>query len=159
MSSLSQSGIGANGARDTRIASLHRATVFEIFRDHRQLMSVLPGEVSQFEQTDVGYEWRCELALGTAASTSNVLELHFSLVDLAGLPRPAAALYLVEYGVEDGKDDHLALTLEDLEQTHGQLNEQLGSKGARIEALERAGRFVDEVVKLRDSLGHLVTWA
>lgn len=159
MASFSQSDMAANGARDTRIASLHRATVFEIFRDHRQLMSVLPGEVSQFEQTDVGYEWRCELALGTAAGTSNVLELHFSLVDLAGLPRPAASLYLVEHGVDEGKYDHLAIALEDLEQTHTQLNEQLGSKGARIEALERAGCFIDEVVKLRESLGHLVTWA
>lgn len=159
MASLSQSDIAVNGARDTRIASLHRTTVFEIFRDHRRLMSLLPGEVSQFEQTDMGYEWRCELALGAVAGTSNELELHFSLVDLGGLPRPAAALYLVEHGVEGGEYDHLALTLEDLEQTHEQLNEQLASKGARIEALERAGSFMAGIISLRESLGPLVTWA
>lgn len=161
MASYSQPDIAATATatRDTRRPSLPRATVFEIFRDYRHLLSVLPGEISQFDQTDVGYEWRCQFNLGDASATANTLELHFSLVDLGGLPRPAAALYLVEHDTDRATNDHLALALEDLEDTHEQLNEQLAGRGASIEALGRAHSFIAELAKLRESLGQLVSWA
>ena len=85
-----------------------RVTVYELFRRHIQSLAGLPGEKSQFDQSDFGYEWRCEfdiglLATGPApASGAGRLQLQFSLIDLERQVRPAAVLYLLDNGREPG---------------------------------------------------------
>ena len=46
-----------------------RVTVYDLFKHCRQFLSGLPGEISQFEQSDFGYEWRCECEIAACAST------------------------------------------------------------------------------------------
>ena len=141
-------------ARSDRQDPLGQITVDTLFRRHRQFLSSLPGEISQFDQSDFGYEWRCECDIG------NAFQLHFSLIDLERQNRPAAVLYLVRTGQEQGTQDRLLVPLEDLSETQEQLNGQLAhSDTATIEVLEKVNHFILELAKVKKSLGNEVTWA
>jgi hypothetical protein len=139
--------------RSDRQEALEPITVDEIFRRHIRLLSSLPGEISQFDQSEFGYEWRCECGIG------NALQLHFSLIDLERQKRPVAVLYLVGTGKEHSTQDRLLLPLEDLSETQEQLNRQLTHSGtATIEVLEKANHFILELAKVKESLGNEATW-
>jgi hypothetical protein len=133
---------------------LDQITVDTLFRRHRQFLSSLPGEISQFYQSDFGYEWRCECAI------ENAFQLHFSLIDLERQDRPAAVLYLVKTGQEQDTQHRTLVPLEDLSESQEQLNEQLAhSDTATIGVLEKVNHFILELAKVKQSLGNEVTWA
>ena len=125
-----------------------RVNVYQLYREQMHCLAGLPGEVSEFQQNRFGYEWRCEFDIDRRLG----LLLQFSLVDLERQERPAAVLYLL------GPDDRLALSLEELNATHEQLNGELVRRGARIETLEKAHEFVAALVKVRDMLGDSLSW-
>ena len=144
-----------------------RVTVYDLFLHCRQLLSGLPGEISQFEQSDFGYEWHCEFEIAactptviqTRADHGHSLHLHFSLVDLDQYLRPAAVLYLVEHDQEQDDYNRLSLPLNDLTETHEKLNECLTQREATIEVFDNANRFMGALTKVRESLGNEVDWA
>ena len=142
-----------------------RITVYELFKRHIQSLAGIPGEASQFDQSEHGYEWRCEYELGVCSpdhagkAVEKVLQLHFSLIDLERQPIPAAVLYLVELSRESGPQSRLMLPLEELTETHEQLNEELSRRGATIEMLENASRFMTSLNQVREALGEDVNWA
>lgn len=141
------------GAQSRRSESSEPITVDDIFRRHIRSLSSLPGEVSQFDQSEFGYEWRCECDIGDA------FQLQFSLVDLEGQKRPAAVLYMVASGLEHDTQDRLLLPLEDLSETQEQLNRQLTQSGAAtIDALEKVNHFIVELTKVKKSLENEATW-
>jgi hypothetical protein len=133
----------------------------------RQVLSGLPGEISQFEQSDFGYEWRCECEIAACASTvpqaranhGRSLHLHFSLIDLDRHLRPAAVLYLVDHDQDRGDYNRLPLPLNDLTESHEQLNECLAQREATIEAFDSANSFIAALTKVKGSLGSEVAWA
>ncbi len=142
-----------------------RVTVYELFKRHIQSLAGIPGEVSQFDQSEHGYEWRCEYEVGVCppaaggSAAGNKLQLHFSLIDLERQPIPAAVLYLVEQSRPSGSQERLMLPLEELAETHEQLNEELSRRGVTIEVLENASRFIAALNQVRDALGEDVNWA
>ena len=144
-----------------------RVTVYDLFKHCRQFLSGLPGEISQFEQSDFGYEWRCEFEIAACAPTvtqtrsdhGHSLHLHFSLIDLNRHLRPAAALYLVEHDQVQGDYNRLPLPLNVLTETHEKLNECLTQREATIEVFDNANRFIAALTKARESLGNEVAWA
>jgi hypothetical protein len=144
-----------------------RVTVYDLFLYCRQFLSGLPGEISQFEQSDFGYEWRCEFEIAacapaiaqTRADHGHSLHLHFSLIDLDRHLRPAAVLYLVEHDQDQGDYNRLPLPLNDLTETHEKLNECLIQRETTIEVFDNANRFITALTKVRESLGNEVAWA
>jgi hypothetical protein len=146
-----------------------RVTVYDLFIHCRQVLSGLPGEISQFEQSDFGYKWHCEFEIAACAPTvtqnqtrdnhGHSLHLHFSLVDLDRHLRPAAVLYLVEHDQDQGDCNRLPLPLNDLTETHEQLNECLTQRETTIEVFDKANRFIVALEKVRESLGNEVAWA
>ena len=108
-----------NSPKGSQKAVLGRTSVYELFRQHAPVLAGLPGEVSQFNETGFGYEWRCEYQLDAQTSAGESprdlrLQLHFSLMDLKNRRKPAAVLYLVEQDIDgDIRERHL-LPLEDL---------------------------------------------
>ena len=144
-----------------------RVTVHDLFLHCRQFLSGLPGEISQFEQSDFGYEWRCEFEIAACAPTvtqtrsdhGHSLHLHFSLIDLNRHLRPAAALYLVDHDQDQGVCNRLPLPLNDLNETHEKLNECLIQRETTIDVFDNANRFITALTKVRESLGNEVAWA
>jgi hypothetical protein len=137
-----------------------RITVPELFSRHMEYLARLPGEVSEFGQSQFGYEWRCEFELGAAAGPDGlqVLHLQFSLIDLEPQLKPAAVLYLLVQGPERGDKQRWSLPLEDPAETHEQLNQALASRDASLEILANAQRFIDELAGLKDFLAWQVSW-
>jgi hypothetical protein len=165
MEPLSKPRVSPHKAPYSRPASLQRVTVYELFQNYLPLLSELPGERSQFNQTDIGYEWGCDLALGVAPAAisrvekENKLYLHFSLVDLPGQWHPAAVLYLLEQCQEPDDHERILLPLEDLSETHDQLNAELARLEVNIEIFEKANDFILALIRVRESLSSEVTWA
>ena len=133
-----------------------RVTVYELFRRHIQALAGLPGEKSQFDQSDFGYEWRCEFDIDPGAES---LQLQFSLIDLKRQMRPAAVLYLLDNGREPGNQERLLLPLGDLLDTHERLNEELVQRESSINAFENGNHFMAALAEVRKSLGSAVTWS
>ncbi|HDY82238.1 MAG TPA: hypothetical protein ENH48_04695 [Halieaceae bacterium] len=156
-----------DAVQGTHAEAHERVTVHVLFMRHRQFLSGLPGEVSQFDQSDFGYEWRCEFEIGACspaatqarADIGHSLHLHFSLIDLDQQSKPAAVLYLVEHGHEQDTQDRLLLPLKDLTETHEQLNERLTQRHATIAVFDNAHRFIVALTKVRESLGNELAWA
>jgi hypothetical protein len=154
----------ANRPGSSTPSSPARITVYELFPRYIQLLAGLPGEVSQFEETGFGYEWRCEYRLGAVQSAGGTgngnaeFQLHFSLVDLRGGTRPAAVLYLVEEGPADDSPQRQMLPLEDLTETQEVLNRALAHRGATVGIMEGADRFLRQLGPVRDGLGQDVDW-
>lgn len=152
-------------AQPFRPTSLERVTVYDLFRRHLPLLSELPGERSQFTQTDIGYEWRCELELGVAPAAKgrlgaeNRLYLHLSFVDLPGQRHPAAVLYLLEQRRESVSHERILLPLEDLSETQEQLNTELSQLAVSIEVYEKAHYFISALSRVKESLDSEVSWA
>ena len=102
-----------NSPKGSQKAVLGRTSVYELFRQHAPVLAGLPGEVSQFNETGFGYEWRCEYQLDAQTSAGESprdlhLQLHFSLMDLKNRRKPAAVLYLVEQDIDgDIRERHL----------------------------------------------------
>jgi hypothetical protein len=131
-----------------------RVSVYQLYRQQMQCLAGLPGQVSEFHQSEFGYEWRCEFDLDDSQS----LQLQFSLVDLERQPRPAAVLSLLGPG-RDARD-RWPLPVEDLNETHELLNDELNRRGASIHALQSAHRFMTALMEVREVLGDAdVTWA
>lgn len=141
-----------------------RQTVLDLFHRYMQPLSQLPGEVSQFEETGVGYEWRCQLDLGHQASgralqgVSCSVQLHFSLVDLDGRSRPLAVLYLVEQAEAGGWQERILLSLENPQSLHEQLDGDLLPENPDIGSLEKATAFIGALVIVKATLGGEVDW-
>jgi hypothetical protein len=133
------------GFRDPEQA---RVDVYQLYREQMPCLAALPGQVSEFQQNQFGYEWRCGFELDATGGW----QLQFSLVDLQGRQRPAAVLYLV------GPEERVGLSLEELNATHEQLNGELARRGASIETLERAHEFISALAQVRDALGDAVSW-
>ena len=125
-----------------------KVDVYQLYREQMHCLAALPGEISEFQQSRFGYEWRCVHDLDDAHG----LQLQFSLIDLERRERPAAVLYLL------GPDDRLPLPLEELNATHEQLNGELARRGASIETLERAHEFISALAKVKDTLDDAVSW-
>ena len=125
-----------------------RIDVYQLYRDQMHCLAGLPGQVSEFQQNQFGYEWRCEFEL----DATRELQLQFSLVDLQGSRRPAAVLYLVE------AQQRSSLSLEDLNATHEQLNGELARRGASIDILEKAHEFISALAQVRETLGDALSW-
>ncbi len=125
-----------------------KVDVYQLYREQMHCLAALPGEISEFQQSRFGYEWRCVQDLDEARG----LQLQFSLIDLEGGERPAAVLYLL------GPEDRLPLPLEELNATHEQLNGELARRGASIDTLETAHEFISALAKVRDALGDAVSW-
>ena len=144
-------------------AVLGRTSVYELFRQHAPVLAGLPGEVSQFNETGFGYEWRCEYQLDTPTSAGESprdlrLQLHFSLMDLKNRRKPAAVLYLVEQDLDgDIRERHL-LPLEDLGDAQEAINASLAYRPVSIGMLEKADRFIQELQRVREALGDQVNW-
>ena len=135
-----------------------RITLFELFQQHRPVLSGLPGGTSQFDQTEIGFEWHCEFDLGTGPGGESSLQIHFHLLDLDLLPKPAAVLYLVAAPEGEEKKNRVPLPLENLTETHEQLNDRLAENGASIEMFERAGNFIAALTNVRAMLPVEVAW-
>jgi hypothetical protein len=141
-----------------------RFTVHGIFLRHRHLFAGLPGETSHFDQSDFGYEWRCEFEIGACPPTvaqadmGHSLQLHFSLMDIDRQSKPIAVLHLIEHGQEQDHHHRLLLPLEDLTETHEKLNQHLAQKEASIEVFENANRFIAALTKVRESLDNELVW-
>jgi hypothetical protein len=165
MAQFSPPKLSPHKAQYFRPTSLERVTVYELFRKYLPLLSELPGELSQFNQTDIGYEWRCELELGVAPAakgldgTGNRLYLHFSLVDLPGQRHPAAVLYLLEQRRESASHERMLLPVEDLNETQEQLNTELSQLAVSIEVYEKAHYFISALSRVKESLDREVSWA
>jgi hypothetical protein len=117
-----------------------------------QCLAELPGQVSEFFQSEFGYEWRCEFDL----EDPRALQLHFSLVDMEAQQRPAAVLYLVDSS--EAGPQRLPLSLVSLDDTHEQLNGDLNRRGVSVGTLEQAQRFISALVDVRESLGESLDW-
>jgi len=135
-----------------------KVSLFDLFQHYVPILSGLPGGTSQFDQTEIGFEWHCEFEIGAGSTEQARLQIHFHLIDLEQLPKPAAVLYLVEAGENSQKQNRLPLPLANLTATHEQLNEQLAEKKASIEAFENAGNFILALANVRESLQGEVAW-
>jgi len=132
--------------------------LLELFQQHRPVLSGLPGRTSQFDQTEIGFEWHCEFDLGAGRAGESSLQIHFHLLDLDLLPKPAAVLYLVETHGGGEKQNRLPLPLENLTETHEQLNDCLVESGAGIGVFEQAGNFIAALTNVRAMLPVEVAW-
>lgn len=138
--------------------SSRRITLLDLFQQHRPVLSSLPGGTSQFDQTEIGFEWHCEFDLGAGRGGEGRLQIHFHLLDLDLLPKPAAVLYLVESPGGGEKQNRLPLPLENLTETHEQLNNCLVECGASIAVFEKAGNFIAALTSVRAMLPVEVAW-
>jgi len=145
--------IPARAPNTSHSEAVQPVTVYELFRRHIQLLSALPGEKSQFDESDFGYEWRCECSIG------DTRQLQFSLIDLERQQRPAAVLYLLHDDQGQNSGNRQLLPLEDLPDTHEQLNKQLTRSRATIDAFEKVNAFIATLAQVKESLGSDVTWA
>jgi hypothetical protein len=165
MAQFSPPKLSPHKAQYFRPTSLERVTVYDLFRRYLPLLSELPGERSQFNQTDIGYEWRCELELGIAPAAKgldgvgNRLYLHFSFVDLPGQRHPAAVLYLLEQRRESASHERMLLPVEDLNETQEKLNAELSQLAVNIETHEKANHFISALSRVKESLDREVSWA
>jgi hypothetical protein len=135
-----------------------KVSLFDLFQQYVPILSGLPGGTSQFDQTEIGFEWHCEFEIGAGSTEQARLQIHFHLIDLEQLPKPAAVLYLVEAAENSQKQNRLPLPLANLTATHEKLNEQLAEKKASIEAFENAGNFILALANVRESLQGEVAW-
>jgi hypothetical protein len=126
-----------------------RVNVYQLYREQMPCLAALPGQVSEFQQNQFGYEWRCEFALDEAQGW----RLQFSLVDLQGQQKPAAVLYLLL-----DQEQRISLSVEELNATHEQLNGELARRGASIEILQKAHEFISALAQVRDTLGDSLSW-
>lgn len=139
-------------------------TVHELFSRYMQFFAGLPGDISEFDQSEFGYEWRCEFGLGVCPATTpgpdkaGILRLHFSLVDLDRFSSPAAVLYLVTRSPQREDKNRLALSLEDLEDTQEQLNQELLRRDATLEMFAEADRFIVALTSLKNAIADRVAW-
>jgi len=165
MASTPQSKILLSKAGLERPKSIGPISVYDLFRAHLQVLATLPGENSQFDQSQFGYEWRCEFDISAAEpnealnAPQNRLHLHFSLIDIDRQGIPAAALYLVEQLPGQSSPERSMLSLEDLGETHEQLNKLLGQRQAPVAVYQNASRFIRSLSRVRESLGTEATWA
>jgi hypothetical protein len=157
MATYTQTAIHPIRSPDLKV-SPHRVSLFDLFQQYVSTLSELPGGTSQFDQTDIGFEWRCEFEIGAGPAGASSLQIHFHLIDLEQLPKPAAVLYLVEAYEHGEKRNRLPLPLETLTETHEKLNEYLAEKGANIEMFERAGNFIAALTNVRALLSGEVAW-
>ena len=158
MASFAQPASQSNKESPELKVSLKRLSLFDLFQQYVPILSGLPGGTSQFDQTDIGFEWHCEFEIGAGSTDQNRLQIHFHLIDLEPLPQPAAVLYLVETCENSKKQNRVPLPLESLNATHQQLNEHLAEKGASMEAFENAGNFILSLTSVRESLQGEVAW-
>lgn len=141
-----------------------RRTVLDLFHRFIQPLSQLPGEVSQFEETGVGYEWRCQLDLGRFDSGHALpgvpctVQLHFSLVDLDSGSRPLAVLYLVEQAQPSGWQERTLISLGNPRLLHERVNASLLPLAPTSTSLEKAAAFIGALVALTAALGGEVDW-
>jgi hypothetical protein len=157
MTTSAQTATQLIGSPDHQVLP-QRVTLFDLFQQHVSTLSELPGGVSQFDQTDIGFEWHCEFEIGAGSAGTSSLQIHFHLIDLEQLPKPAAVLYLVEANEHGEKRNRLPLPLENLTETHEQLNEHLVDKGASIEMFEKTGNFVAALTNVKALLSGEVAW-
>jgi hypothetical protein len=145
-------------------APADRITVEELFARYMQFFARLPGDVSEFDQSELGYEWRCEFELGMSSTAINrpdaalSLQLHFSVVDLDRFSSPAAVLYLVACGPRREDKNRLPLSLQDLEDTQEQLNQELLRRDATLETFADADRFILALTSLKNAIADRVAW-
>jgi hypothetical protein len=158
MVSFAQPAIQSNKVSSDLKVALKRISVFDLFQQYVPILSGLPGGTSQFDQTDIGFEWHCEFEIGAGLAEDTCLQIHFHLIDLEPLAKPAAVLYLVEFWAKKGKQNRLTVPLEDLTETHERLNEHLAGRGASIEAFENANNFIVALTQVRESLLSEVDW-
>ena len=154
----------SKSTQDTYSASPGRGSVYQVFRRHIRVLAGLPGHISEFDQHDFGYEWRCEFVVGYSTATARIerahpIELHFSLIDLEKRQTPAATLYLVVHGQKRDNQERLLLPLEDLAETHEQLNKALARRDASIEMLNSANHFMTALNDVKELLISDATWA
>jgi len=135
-----------------------KVSLFDLFQQYVPILSGLPGGTSQFDQTEIGFEWHCEFEIGMASTEQARLQIHFHLIDLEQLSKPAAVLYLVEARENSKTQNRVPLPLESLTATQEQLNEHLAEKKASIEAFENAGNFILALANVRESLQGKVAW-
>ncbi len=152
-----------NSLKSTQGAAPGRISVYELFRQHAPVLAGLPGEVSQFNETGFGYEWRCEYQLDAQTRAGENprdlrLQLHFSLMDLKNRRKPAAVLYLVEQDPDGEIRERHLLPLEDLGDAQEAINASLAYRPVSIGMLEKADRFIQELHRVRDALGEQVNW-
>lgn len=139
-------------------------TVLDLFHRYIRPLSQLPGEVSQFEETGVGYEWRCQLDLGQFASGQAMqgvpcsVQLHFSLVDLDSGSKPLAVLYLVEQAQPSGWQERTLLSLDNPQSLHDRLSASLLPLNPTLASLEKAAAFIGALVVVTAALGVEVDW-
>ena len=143
-------------------SGVHGTTVEALFQRHIGAFSTLPGQVSEFRLSEVGYEWRCEYDIGGSAATvspgKGASLLLFSLMDLPDHRLPTAALYLLARVTTGVDTERYTIPLESLEETHEALNEHLLGYNATIEMLVNADRFIAALVIMRERLGGQVVW-
>ncbi len=138
--------------------------MLDLFHRFIRPLSQLPGEVSQFEETGVGYEWRCQIDLGRFASgqalpgVSCNVQLHFSLVDLDSGSRPLAVLYLVEQAQPSGWQERTLLSMGNPQSLHERVSASLLPLDPAPEALEKAAAFIGALVVVMAALGAEVDW-
>lgn len=137
--------------------SRQRVGLYELFQRYVPVLSGLPGDRSQFDQTDLGCEWHCECDIGADSTEAGNLQIHFHLIDLDKLSRPAAVLYLIENQVDE-QQKRLPMPLENLTQTRDQLHEELAHCAAEATSFDKADAFVAALGQVRDRLQTEVTW-
>ncbi len=158
MVSFAQPAIQSNKASPDLKVSLNRVSVFDLFQQYVPILSGLPGGTSQFDQTDIGFEWHCEFEIGAGLAEDTRLQIHFHLIDLEPLAKPAAVLYLIESWAKREKQNRLTVPLENLTETHERLNGHLANKAASIEAYENANNFIVALTQVRELLQGEVDW-
>ncbi|MEM8561615.1 MAG: hypothetical protein AAGF57_05235 [Pseudomonadota bacterium] len=149
------------GARLGKVVNLgvsqQRVSLYELFQRYVPVLSDLPGDRSQFDQTDLGCEWHCECDIGADPAAGGDLQIHFHLIDLDTLTRPAAVLYLIEHPLEK-QQTRLPLPLENLTQTRDQLHDELAQCDAQAISFDKANAFVCALGRVKDRLRTEVTW-
>jgi hypothetical protein len=158
MAPFPEQDIRSRMASRQTLAPRQRTTVLELFQHYVRILSGLPGERSEFSQTEMGYEWLCQLELGANAAGDS-LQLSFHLVDLDVLPAPAAVLMLVESGGAGAESVRQSFSLEDLEQTREQFNRYLADAGATVAAFQQVGLFFEELTVIRGNLPQEISWS
>jgi hypothetical protein len=147
-------------------SSAQRTTVEALFQRHIGAFSGLPGQVSEFRLSEVGYEWRCECDLEAstvpASPGKDSTMLVFSLMDLPNHRVPSAALYLIQ---PDAKAEAEATTarrcsigLENLAEAQDTINGYLAGSNATVAMLVSADRFMSSLGIMREKLGGQVAW-
>lgn len=162
--SFRQSRVLQSGSRSEGPLSARQRGVYDICHDHIRELSGLPGELSEFEENGIGYEWRCQLSLGACAcgqvlgDTPCIFQLQFSLMDLEGRARPVAVLYLVEQAQLSDWQERILLSMETPGSAHDQVTHCLLPLGVDIEFMQKAGMFLEALEVVRSALGPSVRW-